>query len=409
MPKLSARHRSARHRIASRAAAAGAAVASALVAWPVLALDSTSTVMYSCTALGRTGSATYPVDVVLRAPAGPAAGQAVQVTWQMAAASPSGDGQALVAPTGIATSDVLVAEGLMEVTGAPLTGETGTPTPTPSDGISDTPTPTPSDGTSDTPTPTPSDGTSDTPTPTPSDGTSETSTPPFTDGPSEPSTLGESESTSPSVTDSATGVSATPGGAITLTPAGTATMASPLTSGATLSPIPDLVVTLTPTVEGTVGIAAGDFTMRLVTQGATVTPDLYTCTLPPSASRASIAMTVLASGSHTPEQTPTDSGSPTATDTSTGTSTETATASVTETVTTTVSATVSNTVSHTVSNTVTAEVSLTPLGGAQTGGGGEVGPDGRLLVLGGIALMAASASGGLLLRRFRPGASRTGG
>ncbi|WP_143591422.1 hypothetical protein [Thermoactinospora rubra] len=45
------------------------------------------------------------------------------------------------------------------------------------------------------------------------------------------------------------------------------------------------------------------------------------------------------------------------------------------------------------------KVNKTPKGGAETGGGGEAGPDGRMFVLTGTALVAAAALGGLVLRR----------
>ncbi|MEV0227898.1 hypothetical protein [Nonomuraea sp. NPDC050786] len=43
--------------------------------------------------------------------------------------------------------------------------------------------------------------------------------------------------------------------------------------------------------------------------------------------------------------------------------------------------------------------SKTPKAGADTGGGGEMGPDGRLFILTGTALIAAAAVGGLIMRR----------
>ncbi|GIH50421.1 hypothetical protein Mro03_56000 [Microbispora rosea subsp. rosea] len=53
--------------------------------------------------------------------------------------------------------------------------------------------------------------------------------------------------------------------------------------------------------------------------------------------------------------------------------------------------------------TKAAQVENTPGGGAATGGGGEAGPDARLFVLTGTALMLAAGAGGLVLRaRRRP-------
>ncbi|MEV0198110.1 hypothetical protein [Nonomuraea sp. NPDC050691] len=47
--------------------------------------------------------------------------------------------------------------------------------------------------------------------------------------------------------------------------------------------------------------------------------------------------------------------------------------------------------------------SVVPKAGAETGGGGEAGPDGRALLLGGSALIVAAGIGGLLTRRPRRG------
>ncbi|NUW41397.1 hypothetical protein [Nonomuraea rhodomycinica] len=50
--------------------------------------------------------------------------------------------------------------------------------------------------------------------------------------------------------------------------------------------------------------------------------------------------------------------------------------------------------------------SAVPKAGAETGGGGEAGPDGRALVLGGSALIMAAGIGGLLTRRPRRATGR---
>ncbi|TQS29456.1 hypothetical protein [Microbispora sp. KK1-11] len=49
------------------------------------------------------------------------------------------------------------------------------------------------------------------------------------------------------------------------------------------------------------------------------------------------------------------------------------------------------------------EMDATPVGGAATGGGGEAGPDGRMYVLTGLAIILAACAGLLLRRRFRSG------
>ncbi len=82
--------------------------------------------------------------------------------------------------------------------------------------------------------------------------------------------------------------------------------------------------------------------------------------------------------------------SPTPTRTATTTATATATATETETETETEVARVGNT-----------RVTKTPAGAAETGGGGDAGPDGRIFVLAGLVLLLAATTG-LLLRRRTP-------
>ncbi|KAB8188842.1 hypothetical protein FH608_042965 [Nonomuraea phyllanthi] len=57
------------------------------------------------------------------------------------------------------------------------------------------------------------------------------------------------------------------------------------------------------------------------------------------------------------------------------------------------------TATHTVTVTPTQKKSQTPKAGADTGGGGEMGPDGRLFIVTGTALIVAAAAGGLIMRR----------
>ncbi|GGO03303.1 hypothetical protein GCM10011574_13000 [Microbispora bryophytorum] len=188
-------------------------------------------------------------------------------------------------------------------------------------------------------------------------------------------------------------------------------LASTVSPSATLTPIPELLVTLTPTAVGTIGVAAGDFTLKLRPAGDTAGTGeaLYTCTLPESATRASLALTVVASSSPSPSATPSPSPSPagntnTSPSPSAGAST-TPSPSPSPRTTTTTTVTATATASH----TATKQIKTTPLGGAQTGAGGDAGPDARLVVLTGLALMAAAAVGGLLLRRFGPNSGSYGG
>ncbi|GAA1016063.1 hypothetical protein Aple_011600 [Acrocarpospora pleiomorpha] len=154
-----------------------------------------------------------------------------------------------------------------------------------------------------------------------------------------------------------------------------------------MSPIPDLVLRLTPSATGTIGVVADSFKLNLVPSGAQSTSALYTCSKVATAAAASLLLTVVSASTS-------DTDDPTTT--STVFETETETVSVTDTATVTNSVDVTNT--STVSVTNTAQVRMTPVGGAQTGGGGDMGPDGRLIMLAGTAFIAAAAFGGLLLR-----------
>jgi hypothetical protein len=49
------------------------------------------------------------------------------------------------------------------------------------------------------------------------------------------------------------------------------------------------------------------------------------------------------------------------------------------------------------------EVTKTPKEGAATGGGGEIGPDGRIFLLAGSVLVLGAGIGGLYLRRRTAG------
>jgi hypothetical protein len=183
-------------------------------------------------------------------------------------------------------------------------------------------------------------------------------------------------------------ISGPPIGATTITASPTATdePAAAVALGATMSPIPEMTLLITPTAIGTLGVVAGGFTLKISPSGGTVSTP-YTCTLANAASAATLAITVATSSSSTDD--------PDDTTTATSTVFETETVLETETVTSTVNTTNTSTVSV----TNTAQVGLTPVGGAQTGGGGTMGPDGRLITLLGTALILAAIFGGLVLRQ----------
>ncbi|GIH25479.1 hypothetical protein Aph01nite_37890 [Acrocarpospora phusangensis] len=168
-----------------------------------------------------------------------------------------------------------------------------------------------------------------------------------------------------------TGVTATVTALATLTPA------AQVAQGAAI-PLPTVSVTATPAATGTVSVKTTGF---LLTIGASTSAREYDCAMASTATAAA-ATVVVASGAASPSPTPTPTPSPTP-------SATTPTPRQTRTFTATVTA------------SQPGQVTNTPGGGVSTGGGGELGPDGRLLVLGGTALILAAITGGLMLRSRR--------
>nr|PZN47551.1 MAG: hypothetical protein DIU60_02650 [Actinomycetota bacterium] len=147
-------------------------------------------------------------------------------------------------------------------------------------------------------------------------------------------------------------------------------------SGAPLAPIPTATVTVTPPANATSLVLAADaFTLRVAQPGAAAV-DLYHCTRAATGNTVPAAVTaaVQATGATT---------SPTATQSPTQRITPTVEVTVTE------------------EPTNDSRVARTPAGGVATGGGGEAGPDGRMLVLAGSITLLGAAAGGLVLRRRR--------
>ncbi|MEO3856735.1 hypothetical protein [Acrocarpospora sp. B8E8] len=175
---------------------------------------------------------------------------------------------------------------------------------------------------------------------------------------------------------------------VTASPSASDEPANSVTQGATMSPIPEMTILLTPSAAGTLGVVAGGFNLKISPSGGAVSTP-YICTLANPASAATLAIVVATSASSS------DDTDDTTTATATSTVFETETVMETETVTSTVDTTNTSTVSV----TNTAQVGLTPVGGAQTGGGGTMGPDGRLITLLGTALILAAVFGGLVLRQ----------
>ncbi|WP_352244401.1 hypothetical protein [Microtetraspora sp. NBRC 13810] len=157
---------------------------------------------------------------------------------------------------------------------------------------------------------------------------------------------------------------------------GSATQAAALAAGATL-PVPPMTLLITPTATGTVALKAGAFNLDVGNQA-------YLCS--PGTGGGPSLNVVVASGtaSTTPSATPsstTTSGTPTPTQTTPRPTT---------------------TTTHTVTATPPGgneQVTRTPGGGAATGGGGEIGPDGRMFLLVGSLLVMGAGAGGLFLRR----------
>ncbi|MEV4353018.1 hypothetical protein [Nonomuraea sp. NPDC049625] len=139
--------------------------------------------------------------------------------------------------------------------------------------------------------------------------------------------------------------------------------------GDDITTLPSVIIKVKPTTTGTVSLTAGDLVFGTASSG---TGAAITCKAPTTNLKA-YTFTV---GSST--SSPTTSSTPTNT-TSTPKPTKTSTATVTV--------------------TPSSKKSKTPKAGADTGGGGEAGPDGRMFILTGTALVGAAAVGGLVMRR----------
>ncbi|MEV0967089.1 hypothetical protein [Microtetraspora glauca] len=181
------------------------------------------------------------------------------------------------------------------------------------------------------------------------------------------------------------------------TPSPSTSVTATVEKGATFGPLPAATVTITPsTGASSIVLTARDFKLNVLKAGAAGTAAtselLYSCAIattdgaksaPAVATIAVVTASASASSSSSTTPTPsTSASSPTPLPT------------------------------HTVYKTVTAkpskdtQVKKTPGGGAATGGGADAGPDGRMFVLTGTALVLAAATGGLMLRSRRRAAQR---
>ncbi|WP_030451543.1 hypothetical protein [Herbidospora cretacea] len=174
----------------------------------------------------------------------------------------------------------------------------------------------------------------------------------------------------------------------TVTPSASVAPAAPISIGGALPALPTPTATITPSTGTTqLILTAKNFTLRLM-NGTTETAK-FVCTLPttaplPTPASATLSVTTASSSPSTSQSpSPSSSTSPSTSNTPTPRAT------------------------RTVTETATADVPddqvETPDGGVATGGGGMLGPDGRVFVLTGTAIVLAAGVGGLMLRsRRRP-------
>ncbi|MET8869180.1 hypothetical protein ABZW11_40155 [Nonomuraea sp. NPDC004580] len=160
------------------------------------------------------------------------------------------------------------------------------------------------------------------------------------------------------------------GAGVPATATGEAAITAP-TAGSPLTTLPSVTIKIKPTTTGEVTLTAGDLAF-----GTSATAPALKCTAPTTGLKQ-FKFTV-GNGTTSPSPSPT-------TTTPRPTTTHTATVTVTP--------------STTRSSSTPTRKSQTPKAGADTGAGGMAGPDGRLFILTGTALVAAAAVGGLVMRR----------
>ncbi|TDD47632.1 hypothetical protein E1286_17035 [Nonomuraea terrae] len=144
-----------------------------------------------------------------------------------------------------------------------------------------------------------------------------------------------------------------------------------VTAGSDLTTLPSVTLKVRPTTTGTVTLTAGDITFGATTTGTATSP-VIKCTAPTTGLKE--YKVTVGNGTGSPSPSPT---------TTSPRPTRTATATVT----------------ITPSSSTTTRKSQTPVAGADTGAGGMMGPDGRMFILTGTALITAAAVGGLVMRR----------
>lgn len=152
------------------------------------------------------------------------------------------------------------------------------------------------------------------------------------------------------------------------TATGEGSFTTTITPGSDITTLPSVTIKVKPTSTGTVSLTAGDLAF-----GTSATSPVLKCTAPTTGLKAYTFTVGNGSTSPSPSPTPT-------TTTPRPTTTRTSTVTITPT-------------------TSTTKKSQTPKAGADTGAGGTMGPDGRLFILTGTALVGAAAVGGLMMRR----------
>ncbi|MBE1589889.1 hypothetical protein ACFPOI_10945 [Nonomuraea angiospora] len=150
------------------------------------------------------------------------------------------------------------------------------------------------------------------------------------------------------------------------TATGEATLGT-VTIGQAITLPTSVTVKIKPTTTGTVTLTAGDLAF-----GTSASSPAIKCLAPTTGLKTYTFQVGSSTGTPTTSPTPTNT-------TSSPKPTKTSTATVTV--------------------TPSTKKSKTPKAGADTGGGGEAGPDGRMFILTGTALVGAAAVGGLVMRR----------
>ncbi|MER5619600.1 hypothetical protein ABT061_01005 [Streptosporangium sp. NPDC002544] len=162
---------------------------------------------------------------------------------------------------------------------------------------------------------------------------------------------------------------------------------------------PPLLVTVTPSATGVVAFQPGPFTLYLDPgTGANNEAELLDCGTPLNPAEASAAALRVTVGTGSPSTSP--SPSPTTSTSTSPSPSATASPSATPKPTVTVTQTKTSEPEKPASD---GQIDETPNGGAATGGGGDAGPDARMIMLSGVLMVAFAGIGGMVLRRRTAG------